>query len=148
MTTKTCDLFSSRETLSEAIEYSTELIGSLPREYQMAALTALWVSINTALIQLEKKAPASNLLASIQPQDKDDPARLQKFTVAELTEEQAQQILRNNFLDMLLLGWQLSRLIPSIGESVTSFVMIATRAYGMSPEAVLAEAHAAYFKKA
>lgn len=49
-------LFASRDTLAEAVEYSTSLIESrIPLEYRAYAFTALWVTANTAIKELERK---------------------------------------------------------------------------------------------
>ena len=43
------ELFSSRETLEEAVQAAQELIQALPLEHRLAASTAVWLVANTAL---------------------------------------------------------------------------------------------------
>jgi len=137
MTVSTCSLFSSRETLEEAIEYSTELIGSLPREHQMTAMTALWVSVNTALLQIEKaKQPP---LSSIKPQTDEEAAKEPPYTIDTISSERAAQLVRNELHYAIVTGWKISEFFPRAGEQLTTYLLLVGRLYGLDDKDIVAE---------
>ena len=131
--TKQHELFSSRETIDEALAYSDKLIKSLPGEVQIAAYTAMWVPLNTALAQLEKAS-----LSNVQRQSiKDiDP---QGFTIASLSPEQATQHVRNVLVANLALTKDLEQILPKEGKTLTVILLLVTRMFGMPEKEVIDE---------
>ena len=120
------EMFSSRSTLTEAISYSQELISTLPLEHRMAATTALWVSLNTALAQLEK-ASLSNITRRSNP-----PATLP--SIATISPQDAAQIAR----DLLIPTLAFTKNLDGKNQEVISiFLLLVTRMFDMDEEEIL-----------
>lgn len=130
--TKQHGLFSPRETLAEALEYSDKVIKALPLEHQMAAYTALWVPLNTAIAQLEK-ASLSNVQR--QPLDLADKG----FTISELSPEQAIQHVRNVVVASISMTKGLERILPNEGKALTILLLLVTKMFGMNEDEVVDE---------
>lgn len=127
-------LFASRETLPEAIEYSNSVIESLPLEHRMAAYTALWVSLNTALAQIEKLNPHN-----IRPVPME--SLPWEVKLSSLTQDQIGTMIRTLLAPTLSQLHQLSN-VPVLGElaeAPSSFVVMVSFYFGVSQEELLAE---------
>ena len=126
-----CGLFSSRETLAEAIAYSQELINSLPGEHRMTALTALWVPLNTALTQLEK-ASLSNLKRRVGIPKSIPP-------ISTISPEDASQLVRDLLIPSLT---QVRTLAGDKQEMLSIFLLLVSRMFNMDEEAIMEDLHA------
>lgn len=131
-TTKQHGLFSSRETLEEAIAYSDELIATLDKEDQVTAWTAMWVPLNTAIAKLEKVS-----LSNVQRQ----PLSLadKGFTISELSPEQASQHVRNVVVASISITKELERIFPNEGKALTILLLLVTKMFGMNEDEVIDE---------
>lgn len=130
-------LFSSRETLEEAITYSQELLSTLPTEHQIAALTAYWVTLNTALAKIEKSNPHN-----VRPIPMEDLPKEVKLPA--LTQDQLTVMIRTLLAPTMSQLHQLFNL-PLIGELVegpSTFVAMVSLYFGVSRDELLAEIRA------
>lgn len=125
-----CGLFSSRETLAEAIAYSQELINSLPGEHRMAALTALWVPLNTALAQMEK-ASLTNLKRRVGIPKSIPP-------ISTISPEDASQLVRDLLIPSLT---QVRSLAGDKQEILSIFLLLVSRMFDMDEEAIMEDLH-------
>lgn len=128
------EMFSSRETIAEAITYSQDLISTLPLEHRMAAYTALWVSLNTALAQIEKLNPHN-----IRPVPMESLPR--EVKLSSLPQDQLGIMIRTLLAPTLSQLHQLFN-VPVLGElaeAPSSFVAMVSFYFGVSQEELLAE---------
>ena len=123
-------LFSSRETLDEALTYSDRLIKSLPGEHQMAAYTAMWVPLNTAIAQLEK-ASLSNLQLK--------PRTHTSLVIADLTPEQASQHVRNCIVPAIGMSKDLEEVSPRQGRALTILLILVAKMYNLGENEIIDE---------
>lgn len=138
----TCDLFASRNTLSEAVAYSSSLIEALPQEHKVAAYTALHVSLNTAIREINRN-DITNLLPRVEA---DMPAQ---FTISQLSPHEAQQLLRDSLPQAVAVSFWLERLariidlplIPGMAESLALYVHLSASAFGLTADEVFEEAN-------
>lgn len=131
------ELFSSRDTLEEAIAYSSSLIDTLPAEHRIAALIALWVSLNTAIKQI-----ASLDLSQIQPVPLESLPQSAKISL--IPKENLLVMIRTLIAPTISQLQQASRL-PILGELVegpSTFVSMVARAFDLTPDEIIAEVHA------
>ena len=137
----TCDLFASRNTLNEAVSYSSSLIETLPQEHKAAAYTALHVTLNTAIREINR-ADITNL----NPRDED--SRPSGLCISELTPEEAQQMLRDQVSQAVALAFWLEKTskvaahpaVSALAEPLAIFTHIVGRAFGLSADEVFEEA--------
>lgn len=136
----TCDLFASRNTLNEAVSYSSSLIETLPQEHKVAAYTALHVTLNTAIREINR-ADITNLI----PRDED--SRPSDFRISELTPEEAQQMLRDQISQAVALAFWLEKTskvaahpaVSALAEPLSIFTHIVGRALGLTADEILEE---------
>lgn len=131
-------LFSSRDTLEEAVAYATELLDTLPSEHQLTALTAYWVTVNTVL----KKQLTSGLGEPLPYPDDERPS----VSPATATPEQATRILRTIVPRLLAENFLLSRAeeIPPLFtreylEGTSFFLMFAAKAMNLDVDTLQSE---------
>ncbi len=136
---KTCDLFASRDTLSEAIEYADKLIATLPQEHRAAAYTALWVPLNTSIKEKEKASLVNTRLLT----HEELPSRL---VIAEATPEQAAEIVRHLLVKALHQTCILNEVLPSFGERMTTFTLLVSRMFNLAIEDLIADAKTVMLK--
>ncbi|HNA84903.1 MAG TPA: hypothetical protein PLB04_05020 [Nitrospira sp.] len=137
----TCDLYASRETLAEAVKYSSSLIETLPQEYKAAAYTVLHVTLNTAIREINR-ADITNLI----PRDED--SRPSGFRISELTPEEAQQMLRDQISQAVALAFWLEKTstiaahpaVSALAEPLSIFTHIVGRALGLTADELFEEA--------
>ena len=99
-----CGLFASRDTLAEALEYSTSLIEArIPLESRAYAFTALWVTANTAIKELERKQLPPFDLAST-PVVSEEALREACPQIAQMEQAQCLQYLRMKLPTYILLA--------------------------------------------
>lgn len=136
-TTSPHELFSSRETLEEAIAYSTSIIDTLPLEHRMTASTALWVSLNTAI-----KKIASLDLTQIQPIPIE--SLPQSVKLSALPKEELLVMIRT-LIAPTISQLHIAHKLPLVGELVegpSSFVAMVALAFGLTTDEVIAEVRA------
>lgn len=92
---KPCDLFSTCSSIEEAIAFSTVLILALPLEHRAAATTAMWVPVNTLLVQLETENMRNYTLAQ---------TGLPKTTIEKATRQELFQFVRTLLPRLVLTG--------------------------------------------
>lgn len=127
-----CGLFSSRETLEEALEYSSSLIEArIPQEAKIVAYTALHVVLNTALAQLEK-ASLANLKRRSEP-----PKSLPPISM--ISPEDASQLVRDLLIPSLA---QVRSLAGDKQEILSIFLLLVSRMFDMDEEAIMEDLHA------
>jgi len=128
------EMFSSRATVEEAVIYSQELINTLPLEHRMAATTALWVSLNTALAKIEKLNPHN-----VRPVPLDELPK--EIKINAIPQEQLAIMIRTLIAPSLSQLHRLSSL-PVIGELVegsASFTALVGQYFGVSPDELVDE---------
>lgn len=121
-----CGLFSSRETLAEAVEYSSKLIDSLPVEVRAYAHTALWVSLNTALAEIEKKDITKLTRSGNVPKS--------VGKIASIPAPQAAQLVRDLIIPTIAFTKDLDNCEP-----ITIFLLLVTRLFDMDEEDILSD---------
>lgn len=137
-------LFSSRDTLEEALEYAQSLIAArIPAEYRMEALTALHVTSNTAIKLLEGRNPAN-----ISPMTPDELKTFfttygrkpgESFSVGEFSPEDNLRLMRSKLPEMTMLVWILEKAqVPHMAE-IGSFVMMVAGMFNVEADALAAE---------
>lgn len=131
------ELFGSRETIEDAVEYAQNLINTLPLEHRMTALTAYWVVLNTALAKIEKLNPHN-----VRPIPVDDFPKEVKLST--LSQDQLAVMIRTLLAPTLS---QLHRLfnLPLLGELVegpSSLVAMVSLYFGVSQDELIAEIEA------
>ena len=128
-----CELFSSRDTLEEALEYANSLIEAMPAEHRSAAYTAMWVPLNTQL-----KISESLDLANIQflPGEK-----LPKVTsVAETDHKTAAIIVRSTLPKALINMEALHKVMPKFADNHAILLLMVSRMFNLSIDELLEEA--------
>jgi len=128
------EMFSSRATVEEAVIYSQELINTLPLEHRMAATTALWVTLNTALAKIEKLNPHN-----VRPIPLDELPK--EIKINAIPQEQLAIMIRTLIAPSLSQLHRLSSL-PVIGELVegsASFTALVSQYFGVSPDELVDE---------
>jgi hypothetical protein len=129
-----CGLFSKRATLTEAVEYSSSLIKTLPRVERGTAYTALWVSVNTALAEIDKLDLASTHPYSIPELD-----ALADTSVDNSSPEELRRHVRTALPLHLARCFQLAQIAPRLAEDHTLFAMLIVRLFSLDKETLLAE---------
>jgi hypothetical protein len=127
-----CGLFSSRKTLTEAVEYSSSLIDTLPPEHKAAAYTALWVSMNTALAEIAKLSPADT-----QPYPEDEAPRI--GSIADLSPEETLRAIRTALPSHGLRIHALHKVSPKLSEPHGIFFALVCHLFGLSHEEISTE---------
>lgn len=131
------ELFGSRETIEDVVEYAQNLIATLPLEHRMTALTAYWVVLNTALAKIEKLNPHN-----VRPIPLTDLP--EEIKLADISQDQLAIMIRTLLAPTLSELYQLSG-IPIFGNCVkssTSFVVIVGQYFGVSHDELIAEIEA------
>lgn len=126
-----CELFSSRDTLNEAVAYSTSLILSLPSEHQAAAFTALHVTLNTALADLAKSSPAT-----VQPYTPEELHLRGPFSVEEISQEETARHLRTALPHVCITLFTMGQLAP---ENFHTFTLLLAKYFELSPDELARE---------
>lgn len=127
-----CGLFSSRETLEEALEYSSSLIEAhIPQEAKIVAYTALHVVLNTALAQMEK-ASLTNLKRRVGIPKSIPP-------ISTISPEDASQLVRDLLIPSLT---QVRSLAGDKQEILSIFLLLVSRMFDMDEEAIMEDLHA------
>lgn len=128
-------MFSSRATVEEAVEYSQELINTLPLEHRMAAITALWVSLNTALRDISKKDLANTIPFAFD-------AMPTNLKVGDMSPELATRIVRSVLINTLsdCRALQEFPIIGTIAEPVTIFTLMVSRMFDLTLDDLISEA--------
>lgn len=128
---KPCELFASRETIEEAYAFSESLIESFPQTHKAAAYTALWVTLNTCLRQLEK-SDLTQLQRGEGPHD--------IRSVGELTPHEALQRLRNELPEYAAVAWFCERVGDEhTGVLLGKFSATLAKAFGISVDQLATE---------
>lgn len=120
----TCDLFSSRDTMEEAMSYANSIVEALPHDERAAVYTALYVVSNTALRLMAKLD-----ITQIQPRasgERPDGFRLQDLTAAE-----AQIIVRELLPKMAMIAFAGSDMGLPFADDLGMFLGAITTAYGV-----------------
>lgn len=136
-----CNLFSSRSTIEEAIAYSNELLAGIPSEHHITALTAMWVPLNTALIQLEKLD-----LSKLNRQPIKDTQNIE-VTISQVTPSEAAQHVRNNVVSLLALTKDLSEILPREGEMLTIALLLVAKMFNLGADEIIEEMAHIYMEK-
>lgn len=131
-------LFSSRDTLEEALEYSQSLISArIPAEYRMEALTALHVSTNTAIKLL---ASASN--AETIPLTEDEIRTLADTlpeNIHDISPELRRRLIRYMIPKLTAIAHLLAREKHPLEASIGSFCVLAALEFGIDNESLIKE---------
>lgn len=129
-TLKEHGLFSSRDTLEEALQYGEELISArVQKESRMEAFTAMHVVANTA-IRLLTKASITETLPYTEVELDELFAIKPKTSMME--PEEALRLLRTKITEFATIGFVLSKLGSPFAQDVTAYAILAARALGLS----------------
>ena len=136
-----CNRFSSRSTIEEAIAYSNELLAGIPSEHRISALTALWVPLNTALIQLEKLD-----LSKLNRQPIGDVQNMEA-TISQVTPSEAAQHVRNTVVPHLALTKELTEILPREGKMLTIMLLLVAKMFNLGADEIIEEMAQIYMEK-
>jgi len=137
-------LFSSRDTLEEALEYAQSLISArIPAEYRMEALTALHVTSNTAIKLLEGRNPA-NISPMTDEELKTFAATYgrkpgQSYAVSEFSPLDNLRLMRSKLPEMAMLVWILDKAQVPHMDDIGSFVMMVAGMFNVESDALATE---------
>jgi hypothetical protein len=135
-------LFSSRDTLEEALEYANGLISArIPAEYRMEALTALHVCTNTAIKLLSATTPSEEIL----PFTKEELTTLEAsvpepYRVSDLTPHQVRRFVRTRLPELVAIAEALSEIHPPFETMVGHFCCLVAAEYQVPHEKLADEA--------
>lgn len=129
-TLKAHGLFSSRETLEEALQYGEELISArVDKESRMEAFTAMHVVANTA-IRLLTKASITETLPYTEVELDELFAIKPKPSMME--PEEALRLLRTKLYEFAAIGFVMSKLGSPFAGEITSYAILIARVLGLS----------------
>ena len=136
-----CELFASRDNLAEAIEYSTSLIEArIPLEYRAYAFTALWVTANTAIKELERKQLPPFDLAST-PVVSEEALNEAYPQIAQMGQAPCLQYLRRKLPTYILLAKALENENHPGHLELGSLAAVLIRLFELTPEQAAEEAY-------
>lgn len=136
-----CELFASRDTLAEAVEYSTSLIDSrIPLEYRAYAFTALWVTANTAIKELERKQLPPFDLAST-PVVSEEALHEACPQIAQMGQAPCLQYLRMKLPTFILLAKAMESENHPGHSEISSLSAVLIRLFELTPEQAADEAY-------
>lgn len=134
-----CGLFASRETLNEALDYSSRLIQArIPQEHQAEAFTALWVTLNTALAEIEKLEPLAK--PELLPRLTHDEIFATFPRLKDLTPMLTLQFLRAELPRLVLLGKAMEGERHPGASSVAHLVVALAQLFSLSNASIAEEA--------
>lgn len=138
-----CKLFSSRETLKEALDYSTNLImARLGPAERSIALTALYVVLNTALKEINTLD-----LSSCLPYTDEEQENLAAFTVKDCPMEDVRRHIRTALPSQYLRVQALDKISSRIAAPHVVFTMLISKLFGLDVEDIEAELKALIAKE-
>lgn len=141
-----CGLFSSRDTLAEALSYGQDLISArVDKGSRMEAFTAMHVVSNTAIrlltmASMPETVPYSEeevaLLCNILSEKT---GRRPGWNVKELSQEEAQRMARTKLAEAAAVVFMAKKLNSPLADILGPYIMLVAAAYGMNEDAVVAE---------
>jgi hypothetical protein len=137
-------LFSSRDTLEEALEYSQSLISSrIPEKYRMEALTALFVSTNTAIGLMEKKNPANLTRMSKEEYkifaEKYESDSRGRYKSTDLSTEDTYKMLRTRLPEIILLVTILDKMGLPFTDDIGAYLLLLANIFNISLDELATE---------
>lgn len=127
-----CGVFSSRDTLAEALDYSNSLIATLPIEHRSTAMTALWVTLNTA-IKISEETSLANV--PLLPRDQLPDG----VPVAEMSPKTAALLVRSVLLRSVIQMKTLYEVLPEFAEPQTVVLLLVSRMFGLTVDDLTSE---------
>lgn len=133
-------LFASYGNLDEAHAAAELSLSKIPAEFQPFARTAYSGILNTALKLLESPSGVSlSDLAAIRPRDLDSPLLSHHARIADISQEEAAQIIRDTLPSMIQSSYELAQRMPNLGSFFTTYLLLIGNLYALSPETIVEE---------
>jgi hypothetical protein len=143
-TLKEHGLFSSRDTLEEALQYGEELISArVDKDSRMEAFTAMHVVANTAIKLLAKASIKETI-----PYSDEDIDNLAKevttggkkgYAIADLSDEECARLLRYSLSQMAAMVFAMAKMGLPFAQELTSYTILISRVFGLSTADLTAE---------